>query len=222
MPRNGQEFPKTLAAGIAYRDAEDKVAEYAWVLGDALLEECGHPGASGVRTGSDSKLSRAAKLLKQNNVDYSFAHLRNLRHVANDFAAEDRSSAVSWTVHRVAGDPETLRAIQEDARKNRGKLTVAYVKKFLKREQHERQKRAEQERRKDSKGPRSDPERESATLKLLENAAQARELGIDALKAVKKYPELKLEEVAAIFNNIEVWSKILDDHPRSDVLQAAE
>jgi hypothetical protein len=128
--RSDAEFPKTLAAARKLEGAH-------WALGDALIEECGPPGDDGVRTGSDEKLRRAAKVLKANGFDYSFEHLRDLRRTADAFRAVERSTAVLWSVHSVARNLTTLKDAAAQAKRENKNLTVEYLREFKRRRKNQ-------------------------------------------------------------------------------------
>jgi hypothetical protein len=64
-----EQFPKTLEAFRQHKDAEGKVEGALWLIGEALIEECGPPGPDGVNNGSGSKIEAARKFLKQEGME---------------------------------------------------------------------------------------------------------------------------------------------------------
>lgn len=218
---NEYEFAQTLEAAEAYRDAEHRNWECAWVFGDVLVQQCGVPGADGVHTGSDARIARAAKFLRQHGIEYSNEHLRDLRQVANAFPAGDRSPAVAWSVYRVAGNLEIFNGAKTSARIAAKKLTVPFIKKYRKRLNLDK-KRADQQQQEDAdpgNGPRPDPARVSAEQTLLDNTAQARELGIAIKKALKEYPLLTRKELDALDEVLDVYYRVVQKHEEEDDLR---
>lgn len=116
-------FPLTLKA----MQQGEKVQ---WAIGDALIKECDPPGEHGVNTGSDKKLEQAQEEANRNGFDYDFRMMEVLRQVANDFPARIRIRSINWSIHRIAGDPETL---QEIIKKAKGKKLTAELARELKR-----------------------------------------------------------------------------------------
>lgn len=127
------QFPKTIAAVKAREGAIFAVEDCLWRIGDALIEECGPPGEHGVNTGSNDKLEQCAKELAEAGFKrYGLDMLVKLRRTAAAFPDVKRLTSVSWSVHDIAGDDETLLAAQEfAAEKDGAKLTVNFVKKFI-------------------------------------------------------------------------------------------
>jgi hypothetical protein len=221
------EFPKTIAAAQALHKADERLykAERSrwscqWALGDALIAECGPPGDSGVRTGSDDKLRAAAKVLKKLGLPgYSFDHLRDLRRTADAFLAGDRSPAVSWTVHSVASDKETLDAAIAAAKESEEELTVAFVKEFKKRQRP---------------GPKHRGDKDaSARVTALENLRSAAADAIEAAKVGQKRIATHIAEwttaerqqmIAAVSQVEQAWAALrtsLEIEP-SELHEAAE
>ena len=83
------QFPLTLAAA---KDAEKS----QWAIGDALVKECGPPGADHSNNGASAKIAAVAKFLAENGREFSESYLRRLRQVAFAFSdVRTRSSSVS-------------------------------------------------------------------------------------------------------------------------------
>ena len=124
------EFPQTVAAVRLAEDASRSADAGLWMIGDALIAECGPPGARGVNDDSHTKLQRvAAELFRELGYQpYSLAMLRKLRENAARFPDANRLSSVTWTVHLEAGDPEVLAAAVEAAEAQEHDLTVSFAK----------------------------------------------------------------------------------------------
>jgi hypothetical protein len=137
-------FAKTIAAARRYKEADTQrsaadglLSQARWDLGDALIAECGAPGDNGVRTGAYKLLKQAASVLKKEGLSYHFDHLRDLRQVAHQFPAGDRSPAeASWTVHRAAGSPDKLRKIIDAAKAANKPLTRKFASRWVKANKH--------------------------------------------------------------------------------------
>jgi hypothetical protein len=133
-------IPKTIKAARALVAAGKSSWHEHWNLGDALVEECGPPGANGVNNGSEKKLRDASNELKRLNLPHTLIWLRKLRSCAAAFPTPDnRLPAISWTVHLEAGNPETLTAAKDQAQQKQESLTVKFVKRFNKQQDHERE-----------------------------------------------------------------------------------
>jgi hypothetical protein len=126
-----EKFPKTIAAVRRYKSAHSDADRLQWVIGDALIAEVGPPGKPGVRNGSKDKLANVAIELRKAGFEYSVEHLRDLRATAARFTAGDRSPSVEWTMHAVAGSPETLNKAMAEAKRLGRTLTVDFVKRFV-------------------------------------------------------------------------------------------
>lgn len=115
LPR--ADFPLTLAAAKAREGS-------AWALGDALIAECGEPGASHIKSGAYSRIEEAQKFLATRGTRLSFTYLAKLRNIAYAFPPPLRQ--FSYTVHQEASNPETLDAVVAALPEGR-KLTASYV-----------------------------------------------------------------------------------------------
>jgi hypothetical protein len=84
---------------------------------------------------------------------YEIITLRKMRDTA--FTADSRLSGVAFWVHEAAGKPDVLVRAQGQAKQERVKLTVAYVKGFKARERRERdaRDREQNEKLKDRQRP---------------------------------------------------------------------
>lgn len=130
--RKTEVFPKTIAAARKVHEARGTLCSCQWELGDVLIEECGPPGGNGVRTGSDELLKKASRELEKEGFPYAFDYLRDLRQMAHNFSAGDRSPAASWTVHLKAKTPENLTAVIQAAKVGKQELTCSFASKWLK------------------------------------------------------------------------------------------
>ena len=124
-------FEKTLAAAQAVIAADQNKWRQLFALGDALIEECGAPGDNGVRTGGYERLEEARRMLVKAGIHFKLSYLEDLRRVAANFPAPERSEADPWSAHLFAGTPDNLRAARADAEHHNKRLTVGYVRKFL-------------------------------------------------------------------------------------------
>jgi hypothetical protein len=115
-----EQFPLTLAA-------VKKGENNTWLIGDALLDECGPPQE---RVRND-KIKIAAQFLAEQGFDYSAGHLCHLRSTSYAFTAVARIRSIRWDAHYVARDPKTLNMIISKTPKNQ-KITKRYIVKFLK------------------------------------------------------------------------------------------
>jgi len=103
-----------------------KKAEYSqWGLADALLRYCGEPGEAGANNNSEEKIARCAEALENVGINYKPTTLRLYRDTAFHFPFKARQAGLSFTVHRVVGNPDLLKQIRERASQMQEKLTVA-------------------------------------------------------------------------------------------------
>jgi hypothetical protein len=66
-----------------------------WALGDALLEECGPPGAAG----AEARLRAAHKELTATGLSYGLSELRKLRDASAAFPPANRLPEISHAAH---------------------------------------------------------------------------------------------------------------------------
>jgi hypothetical protein len=118
-------FPKTLAA---LRALEKSHSDRLWDLGDALIEECGPAGAHGVNNGSLDRLKEAARFLRKEGFNYTHRYLEVVRSTASAFSDRTRVRSLSFSVHRAAGEPSILEAVQRQATRNGRPVTVSAAK----------------------------------------------------------------------------------------------
>ena len=225
MPRKNDnlEFPQTVKAVREVEDLAGRADGGVWRIGDALITECGPPGAHGVNSGSNGKIKRAAVELKRLGfAKYGLSYLRLLRSTADAFKHANRLASVPWSVHLDAGDPETLRAVQKRSEQEHAKLTRSYVKRFKLRRAQEA---AEKERRKHEKlnGPRPDPAREIAKSAFLSAVAQAQSLAEEAKRRIAPHiAELSQTELTDLFNAAasvaEAWGSLADTVGKPDTV----
>lgn len=158
------EFSKSLEVAIKLSNAEGEVSHLQWALGDALLEEVGPPGPDGVKNKSGQRLQRAVECFGQHGLNYTVAHLRDLRTVANAFAPADRSEGIGWSLHRAAGSPELLQQAKEAADTTGESLTVKFIREFKKERDRKNTKKNRKNANLDDR-----PEANAALIKALEN-----------------------------------------------------
>jgi hypothetical protein len=145
-------FPKVVAAVAAMEKCQ-------WKIGDALLEEI-PVGQSGASNDAHDRLLECAEELEEQGLVIASATLRKYRLIASAFPAVRRRSAVSWTTHAEAGNPEMLDAILKikkgkthlPAREVRA--TKEVVQQHQAREHREEQRKAGVERKAPLKIPR--------------------------------------------------------------------
>lgn len=113
-------FPKTLEAALSCEASQ-------WVLGDALLKECGPPSDSSANNGSTALLNDAREMLLANGIEYAVVTLRKMRDLSHAFPPDKRLSGVSWSVHLAY--QEFPRLLRNWGKKNPGQtMTVAVAK----------------------------------------------------------------------------------------------
>ena len=179
------QFPRIVDLVHKAEAAAQEADGWHWRIGDALIAECGPPGARGVNTGAGGKLKTVASELKRlGHERYSLVYLRKLRNSAARFPDDKRLSSVPWSTHLEAGDPETLEAAQKEANRQKVQLTGPYVKKF------KRQRRREEDRKPHSKGSsQTGTAGASCTAEedFLTHAAEAREHADYAKERIRPY-----------------------------------
>jgi hypothetical protein len=114
-------YPKMLAAA-------ERLDEDEWAFCDAVLWECGRAGTAGVY----DRISEAHAELIARGYHYERKFLQECRDVAHRFPPETRVSSIGIKVHRAAGDPAVLNVLTAYAKDTGEKLTVKWVKKFIK------------------------------------------------------------------------------------------
>lgn len=174
-----ERFPKTVAAVSEAEKLEQKRTAAHFLIGDALIEECGPPGERGVNTGVFDKLRECAKELERLGYRrYSVDHLRDIRAVAAKFPDGERSPSVDWCLYLEAGDPQTLRAAERRAKAEGVALTMRFIAGFKK-----------------LRARREDCAESSESCRTISDAARdfrkfasdARDLADDALHAIEQF-----------------------------------
>jgi hypothetical protein len=100
-------FPKVLAAVAAMEKCQ-------WKIGDALLDEI-PMGIETQRNDTRTDLEECQEELEKQGLAISVETLRTYRLVASQFPPASRDAGCAWAVHRRAGSPEMLKAIQKVA-----------------------------------------------------------------------------------------------------------
>ena len=164
-----------------------------------------HPSSDGVNDGSGSKIELVAKLLKAEGFpQYSMGYLRAIRATASAFTAATRVAAVSFSIHRLAGDPKTFEAATEQAKQQGKPLTVSFVQKFHRQRLKEEKERERAEHEKLKGKPEPDAAREKALEDFHKSAVTAEGLADHAADSFARY-----------------LSKNLTDLEREDLISAA-
>jgi hypothetical protein len=183
------DLTKTIAASRAYVAAGRAKWDVLWALGDALIEECGRPGANSANNGSSDRLERASAELRRLGLPHSLVWLRKVRKCAAAFSDDNRLSGegVPWTVHLAAGDPQNLHEAKKRATRQKAELTVSFVKTFLQRRRAEHE-RNERKRHPDLNGrEQPKPEREKAKEDFVAATTKAQELIDTAERLIKPH-----------------------------------
>lgn len=121
-------FPKVNALVVQAEDAERRAEDIQWLIGDALLEECGAPPAANRADGSYEKIKEcAAELEATGHPKFSVNYLARLREVSFTNPPAARIAGVSWSAHQEADDPKFLKAVVREAKKTGEKVTQDFV-----------------------------------------------------------------------------------------------
>lgn len=118
-------YPKSVAAVRADQKSQ-------WMIGDALLAECGPPSEQGVQDGSFERLDEAAREIAEQCGDektYDIKSLSKLRSVSYNFP-ESARRALSWSIHEEAGHPQALNKIIKAASKGQP-ITRDYMRQII-------------------------------------------------------------------------------------------
>lgn len=82
-----------------------------WDIGDKVLE-CVPIGDSGINDGGGERLEALASYLAQHGfTSYTASYLRQMRRISANFPSGSRRTTLSYSVHRLAGDPQRLKAL---------------------------------------------------------------------------------------------------------------
>jgi hypothetical protein len=128
MARPKLKFPKVNALVVQAEEAEKRAEDMQWLIGDALLEECGPPPSSPRADGSYEALKEcAAELEATGHPKFSINYLARLREVSHTNPRMTRIPGVSWSAHQEADDPRFLKEVVKIAHKRGEKVTQDYV-----------------------------------------------------------------------------------------------
>jgi hypothetical protein len=95
-------FAKTIAAALTKQRTNME-------LGDALIEECGPPGETGIMNGSIARLECARLALEEAGIEYATNSLRMYRDVASVFPPALRYPQITWSLYKIfQGYPQLL------------------------------------------------------------------------------------------------------------------
>lgn len=127
-------FPRVIDAVRDREDARHNADHALWLIGDALIAECGPPGAHGVNTGSNDRLAgAAAELKRQGFPKYKLRFLQRLRSTAAAFRTVHRVQSVKWGAHWASGDPAKFAEFRQRAADEYGvPLTLQLASKWVK------------------------------------------------------------------------------------------
>jgi hypothetical protein len=182
--KDAPRFPQTINAALALEAAGNVLWDAQWALGDALVDECGSPGEHGVNTGA---LKKVEKVLRQHQLDYSYRRLEQFRSTAFKFQDRRRLRSVSFDAHLVASDPDTLAKAQAQSKKDKVKLSVRYVTRFVRRQKDELNDKNRRNNGKLNGRPKADHRREDAIEAFDKTAAEATERARYAVKMIRPY-----------------------------------
>jgi hypothetical protein len=127
-PRNRLKYPKVHAMVVQIEEAESRIDNMQWLMGDVLLEECGPPPNGPRSDGSYDKLKEcAAELEATGHPKFSTNYIARLREVAHTNPPKKRIETVSWSAHQEADDPDFLAAVVKEAKKRGEAVTQDYV-----------------------------------------------------------------------------------------------
>jgi hypothetical protein len=185
--------PNVVAAAIKLEEHK-KAAEGRdlWLLGDALIKDCGGDAAYGnthMRTkannGSKATIDRARDELKVHGIEYAAATLVQIRQIAMTFSKADRIDAVSFWGHYNAGNPEILKWIlnQPTLRKYKNRKGYEMVDALRIRELARTYRQLQDKERERQHNAAADRERAATTLEDKRNAREE----IERLKGMPKF-----------------------------------